>query len=96
VATTAPPSPPARPARTAAPPLAVASHSSSSSGFRLVLFGLLALAVLAIGVAAVPPWILRPYRLAALVAERRSGTAMIGIAGIVSIGAAYLLTRSGG
>ena len=60
------------------------------------MIALLGLAALAIAVAAVPPWLLRPYRLAALVAERRSETAMLGIAGIISIAAAYLLTKGGG
>jgi hypothetical protein len=80
-------------------PVPVAVHRSSrSSGslFKLLMFALLGVAGLAIAVAAVPPWLIRPQRLAAIVGARRSETAMLGIVGIISIGAAYLLTRAGG
>ena len=60
------------------------------------MIGFLGLALAAIAVAAVPPWLIRPYRLAALVAERRAGTAMLGLAGVVSIAVAYLLTKASG
>lgn len=74
------------PAAQASPPAALqpAGSSSSLAGAAPVLLGLLGLAVLLLGVAALPPWTVRSAAVAGLLATRRLEIGLIGAAVLAS------------
>jgi hypothetical protein len=59
-------------------------HSSSLSGAAPVLLGLLGLAILLLGAAALPPWTIRSTAFAGLLATRRLEIGLIGAAVLAS------------
>ena len=72
-------------AQASAPPLAQAAGGSSSlSNAAPVLLGLLGLAVLLLGVAAIPPWTVRSNTFGELLATRRLEIGLIGAAVLAS------------
>lgn len=90
---------PSKPTRTAttvvdatrlAAPAAISDPNSGTSGILLVVSALLAVSLLLIATAAVPPWVL-PARVGATVARHRADLATAGVTGAICLLFAFLI-----
>lgn len=93
-----PPAEPAEETREAATPVSAAlpgtGDDSSSGVVRLVVVFGLAVSVLLLAVAAVPPWVVRDPRTAALLAAWRVQIAAAGFSALLAVGVVYLVQNA--
>ncbi len=76
----------------AAPAAFAASDDSTLSGAAPLLLGLLGLAIVLLGLAALPPWTLRRSSVSAMVAHRRLEIGLVGTAVLASAAIGLLIT----